>query len=152
MTMDFFLDSVALPLLWGSIGMCLMWLGKRLVTAAHVRQQFRDANENLVCKVQELVRAQNEVLLLELEVQELVEKVGPKERSKWLEHMRDIAHSVPPMVLLQLERFDLAKPPPPAALPDMSHVVQATDAEADDGFAQVTELRPSPWTGRAAGQ
>ena len=144
--MGFFLDTVLLPFLFGTIGMLLVLLGRKLIDAPPLRRQFDNENEKLVMKMQELVRAQNEVLLLELDVTELVEKATPAERTRWVVRMRELAHALPPMVLAQAHRFGLAEPPPLVGEVGPSHRPVGTEG---DGFAQVVEM--NGWTGRVGG-
>lgn len=135
--MGFFIDTVVLPALFGMIGISIVLLGRRLARVAHVRVQFRQANESLVAKVQELVRVKNEVVLLELEVVELVEKITPQDRARWVVQCRELAHALPPMVLEQARRFGLTAPPP-----EIIAEHNVTDTEP----ATVTSI--DAWTGK----
>lgn len=139
--MGFFFDTVVLPFLFGGIGVLIFHLGVRLTKAASLRVQFGDANEDLVVKMQELVRAKNEVLLLELDITELVEKAGPLERARWIQRMRELAHALPPMVLQQVRRWNLAEPPPEPPEQEPAPVV------VDVGEPQLRSVAGG-WTGR----
>ena len=140
---DFDLFNLVLPAVFAALFFVLIELGKRLVLAAHVRQQFRDANDQVIEKIQALVRAHNEVLMLELEITELIEKVQPVERARWVIRMKELADSVPPAVLLQIRRFGLAEPPLPlAASPQEGRLPESSVT----GTSKVTSI--DAWTGK----
>lgn len=130
---DFFVDKVALPSLFGAIAFLLCYLAVRLVKAPGLRRQFDDVNERLIEATQRLVRAKNDVVLIEIEIAELVEKVEPETRRRWVRELTAVAHALPVMVMQQLKRFGLIEPPPeeppapqpwsPPSAPPPSHVI-----------------------------
>ena len=98
----FLIDKVLLPFLFGALGFSALWLCSRILTSPGFRRRFS----------QRLVRAKNDVLLIELEVAELTEALEPEERQRWARDAVALAASVPPLVMAQIRRFGLAEPPP----------------------------------------
>ena len=108
----FLIDKVLLPFLFGALGFSALWLCSRILTSPGFRRRFSRRNEQLVEAIQRLVRAKNDVLLIELEVAELTEALEPEERQRWARDAVALAASVPPPVMAQIRRFGLAEPPP----------------------------------------
>jgi hypothetical protein len=103
-----------LPFLFGMLGFLVCMLGKRLAKGAVIKEQHRRANDRVMELIHSLARAKNDVMLIEMEIQEALETL-PVDRARWLVEMRQLAHSVPPLVLAQIKRFGLWEPPPDLA-------------------------------------
>jgi hypothetical protein len=138
--------NFVLPFAFGAVGFLVALLGSRMTRSAKRRVQFTNANDKLMGAIHDLVRLKSEVVVCEMEIQEHLDTM-PIDRARWVNEMRQIAHSIPPLVLLQLKRFGLAEPPP-----ELEHATQqsAMLAPADVSAAQPGHsAEVIPWTGRA---
>lgn len=148
----FFFDKVALPLLFGALGFAVALLVYHLVTGPTVRRYFEHHNDELVREMQELIRDKNLVMLRELRIADLVERIGPEDRRRWASDALLFAQSVPPMLLAQVHRFGLAMPPP--EMVERSHHTWTdwSDEEIRETRAMAVEVRArSAWNAPVSG-
>lgn len=140
-----FIDNAFLPFLWVAIGALLMLLVRRLIIAGSRRYQFTKSNEKLVMLFQEHARIANEKLIIEQQIAQCLED-EPVNRREWYISLQEQMHAMPAMVMTQIERFGLAKPPPEDPVIEVTETTLSADEEA---FASVTTM--DGWTGRASG-
>lgn len=136
-TFDIF--NFVLPVAFGALGFLVMEISKRVVRAAHVKEQHRRANDRLVLLIHDLVRLKNEVLLTEVEIQEVMETL-PIDKARWAVEMKQLADTVPPMVLAQIKRFGLYEPPAEIEYEEQEEVVFAMSRNVDKPSAPVVQL------------
>lgn len=118
----------------GAVGFLVALALHRALVAVAPRTRWRRQSARIEALVIELVRLQHDVLLCEQELAELVDRCPSPERQRFAERVRDIAHSLAPLLLEQLRRFGLVAPPPTLAAPmapepgpEPGHVVVANE-------------------------
>jgi hypothetical protein len=128
-------------------------LVRHLFQRLSMRRRYEAENEELVVLFQQLIRAKNDAILIDLEITERVHKLTPDQRTWWASRMRDLAASTPPIFLQQARRFGLLEPPPdeePAEVvaPVSTHTAYNSRVQHHPAPVFVPQL--NGWTGRPA--
>ena len=138
-------SDVLMSLVFGVVAYFVTAALHRVLTTPSRKRQYAEANERFIAKVHELVRAKNEIAIIELELAELAES-APFDRARWIVHLRDLAGGIPPLVLEQARRFGLAEPPPDATNEE-ALTMRAPSMPPTSEYAQIVP-QANPWTGR----
>jgi hypothetical protein len=139
-------DAV-LAFVFGAIGCLVIHAVVRVADGGRVSLRFQRQNERVVSKIHQIVQTKNELMMLEAELAEMLER-EPVDRARWFAQLKAVADSLPPVFLSQLRRWGLAEPPPEVVEPAPLKSVRPLPPPEQQG--QVIEI--DAWTGKTRSQ
>ena len=132
----------------GCAGYLMVHVVVKATDGSRIKARFRNQNERVLGLVHQLVDLNNDKALLEAELAHILEK-EPVDRALWIARMRELADTVPPVVLAQLRRFGLAEPPPEQASVEIPRLETGTVPSSPEQPARENVVAIDAWTGRS---